>query len=189
MLVEYQEAAMLNRLFAFAAGALCAIALAQFPEFAQQYSQRLGGRLDELRGFVERFDADAARAGLTREQGLAEFAKPGSTFLRDRGADAAFMIRRFEAFDATKTALDTAAPLERLAVFVRTYDREVGRAAFADFRPAVPATIEGAVHAGAGFVIGVALASLIFGVGRRRVGGWLGGGLGGRSRPPAQTGA
>jgi hypothetical protein len=159
---------MVSRVFAIAVGVICGVMLAQFPEFAQQYSQRLGGRLDELRGFVERFDADAARAGLSRAQGLAEFAKPGSTFLSDRGADAAFMIRRFEAFDAAKTALDQAAPFERLVVFVRTYDREVGQAAYADFRPAVPATLEGAVHAGAGFIGGVLLSALVVGLGRRR---------------------
>ncbi|ALK10286.1 DUF2937 family protein [Blastochloris viridis] len=159
---------MVGRLFAIAVGVVCGLALAQFPEFAQQYSQRLGGRLDELRGFVQRFDADAARAGLTRAEGLAEFVRPGSAFLRDRGADAAVMIRRFEAFDAAKTALDTAAPFERLAVFLRTYDREVGQATYADFRPAVPVTAEGAVHAGAGFLGGVLAASLIFGLGRGR---------------------
>ena len=158
---------MVSRVVAIAVGAACALVLAQFPEFAQQYSQRLGGRLDELRGFVERFDADAARAGLTRDQGLAEFDKPGSSFLKDRGADAAVMIHRFEAFDAAKTALDTAAPFERLLVFVRTYDREVGQAAYADFRPAVPATLEGAAHAGAGFLAGVVLSTLAFGLGRR----------------------
>jgi hypothetical protein len=158
---------MVSRVVAIAVGVVCGLGLAQFPEFAQQYSQRLGGRLDELRGFVERFDADAARAGLTREQGLAEFEKPGSSFLKDRGADAAFMIRRFAAFDTAKRALDTAAPFERLLVFVRTYDREVGQAAYADFRPAVPATLEGAVHAGAGFLGGVALSTLAFGLGRR----------------------
>ena len=43
-------------------------AFSQAPEFAQQYRQRLGGALDELTAIVQRFDQDAARAGLDRRR-------------------------------------------------------------------------------------------------------------------------
>ena len=46
------------------AGALAgAVSLSQFPEFSQQYLQRLSGAVDELRGLVLAFDATAGAAG------------------------------------------------------------------------------------------------------------------------------
>lgn len=159
---------MIARIFALLFGALGAGSLSQFPEFAQQYSQRLGGRVDELRSFVQRFDADAARAGLDRTRALAEFDRTGNTFLRDRGADAAVMVRSFERYETAKANLESAAPVERLFVFVRDMERDIAAATAGDYRPAVPVTIEGAVHAGAGFLVGLALAWMIGRPFRRR---------------------
>ena len=159
---------MFGRLFALVLGALSGLTLAQFPEFAQQYEQRLGGRIDELRDFVAGFDHDAARAGLSRAQALAEFTKPDSKFLQYRGEQAAAAIQRFEAMSDAKARLDAAAPFERLLVFTRVADSDIARAALHDFEPAVPASLEGVAHAGVGFVIGALLSTLFVRLSRRR---------------------
>ena len=57
---------MLLRAITMAGGLVGAAGLSQFPEFSQQYVQRLGGAVDELSRFVAEFDADAAAVGMTR---------------------------------------------------------------------------------------------------------------------------
>ena len=51
----------LGRLAVGIAAAAGALTASQLPEFAQQYRQRLGGALEELRQVVADFDADAER--------------------------------------------------------------------------------------------------------------------------------
>jgi hypothetical protein len=70
---------MLSRTLSLAIGLLCAIAAAQLPELAQQYRQRLGGAIDEVRVIVERFDTDAATNQLNREQALTRLAESSVT--------------------------------------------------------------------------------------------------------------
>ncbi|MFX5510351.1 DUF2937 family protein, partial [Acinetobacter baumannii] len=57
----------------------------QLPEFAQQYRQRLGGAVDEIKRVVANFDADAARLSLSRDQGLERLKANGDQFIRQRG--------------------------------------------------------------------------------------------------------
>jgi len=142
--------------------------LSQAPEFAQQYSQRLGGRIDELARFVAQFERDAGRFGLTRAQAVEEFRRPGSPFLKSRGDDAALMIARYERYTAHKAQLDGAGPFARLAVLARDLEPDIGSATLRDFRPAVPVSTEGAVLAAAGFLGGGALAAALARLLRRR---------------------
>jgi hypothetical protein len=65
--------------------------VSQTPEFVQQYSQRLGGALDELHQVVNDFDQDAARSGLVRDDALEEMRSASTRFLRDRAARAFFI--------------------------------------------------------------------------------------------------
>ena len=58
---------LLIRVFA---ALLTGTVFSQSVEFTQQYLQRLGGAVDELEMVVERFDAGAARAGVSRHAAL-----------------------------------------------------------------------------------------------------------------------
>ncbi|GGE53254.1 hypothetical protein GCM10007276_32870 [Agaricicola taiwanensis] len=159
---------MIGKTLAIAMGLVCGALLSQGPEFVQQYSQRLGGRLDELRGFVERFDRDAAAAGLNRLSALAEYQENSSNFVSARGRDAADTILRFERYEAHRNALREAAPFSRLWVFARDADGEIAAATAEDYQPAVPVTLEGLAHAGAGFGIGALITGLFARMLRKR---------------------
>ena len=52
------------RVVSVVVGLMGGAGLAQFPEYAQQYTQRLGGALDELSRVVADFDRSAAATGL-----------------------------------------------------------------------------------------------------------------------------
>ena len=140
------------RVLAILGGVSGAVALSQFPEFSQQYLQRLAGKVDALTAVAVQFDATAAKNGMTREAGLAAMA--GSPVLTDQQADMRATLARQAQLAGNLASLRDASPLVRLAMPQRFGDVETLRATYADFRPAIPATTEGAITAGVGYVGG-----------------------------------
>jgi len=148
------------RIIAFLGGLSGAVGLSQFPEFSQQYLQRLAGSVDELRGFVLDFDKSANNAGLTREDALAEIS--GSAFLNQHQADTAGKIERYEQLNASYVALKEAEPLQRLSQVYRFTDTDLARRTWDDFRPAVPVTLDGFICAAIGFAAVWLVLKLLF---------------------------
>lgn len=143
---------MILRALALAGGLLGGAAASQFPEFSQQYTQRLGGAVDALAEVVADFDASASSAGLTRAAALEQM--QGTDFLDSRRRD---MTRTFERYDSLRAdlgVLESAGPFMRAYHAARMTDGDVARAAMAAFEPAVPITMPGAVFAGTGFLAG-----------------------------------
>ena len=145
---------MLIRTLSLAIGLLGAILAAQLPELVQQYTQRLGGAIDEVAAIVARFDADALSNNLTRDQAMAALSASNDDLVRRRGEDAAINVDRLENLEASRQELDTADPFGRLASFFSTADGDLLAATIEDFRPAVPTTPEGLICAVLGFLFG-----------------------------------
>lgn len=151
----------MRRTLALAGGVLLAIAFSQFPEYAQQYEQRLGGAVDELRIITEKFDADATAAGLTREQAFARYAQTSDTFIAGQGRNAEETFRRYARLSADLTEISTATPMDRLRLLPKFLDAEVGRRALQNFEPGIPVTLEGLGWAGAGLAVGYTAVSAL----------------------------
>jgi hypothetical protein len=147
---------MIVRAITLAAGLAGGAALSQFPEFSQHYVQRLSGAVDALGQVVADFDTSAAAEGLTREAALAQMT--GSAFVSRRQKDMAATFDRHARLSAELDALREAGPFAR-AWHVARLDGEIVRATWADFRPALPLTMPGAVFGAAGFLA----ASLLMG--------------------------
>lgn len=143
---------MFRRATAIVAGLAGAGTMAQFPEYSQQYIQRMGGAVDELRTIVTDFDASATEAGLTRGEALADLS--GSEFRELRSEDMARTISRYERLSASLTLLREERAAGRLALSYGAFDPEIASATYADFRPAIPVTVEGGSFALGGFVAG-----------------------------------
>lgn len=159
----------MKRFIVLLLASLCGIALSQFPEFAQQYRQRVGGAADALSKIVIQFDASAAQAGLNREDALRRYAETSDDFLQERGRDMRSTIKRYEFLTGHFAEITKAQPFERLLVFVKARDMELTQATLESFEPAVPATPEGLIFGGAGVIGGWALLSLLLSpFGRRR---------------------
>lgn len=153
------------RILALAGGIAGAVALSQFPEFSQQYVQRLSGAVDELRTVTIAFDTTARLAGMSREEafeamGEGEF----QARLRD---DMRTRIYRYERLNADYQALAGAAPLQRLARFYRIRDADLVHRTWDDYQPAVPVTSEGLISAGIGYAGGWGLVVLLLGFFKR----------------------
>ena len=143
------------RALTLAGGLAGAAATSQFPEFSQQYTQRLGGAVDALAEVVADFDASAQAAGLTRDQALAEMT--GTTFLDRRRQDMSGTFARHARLSTALAQLEGQGPFMRAYHLPRLADREIAEAAFEVFEPALPLNLAGLIFGGAGFLVGAAL--------------------------------
>lgn len=154
------------RLLGLASAVVLGLALSQFPEFVQQYVQRTGGAVDALEPLVERFDASAAQAGLTRQAALERLAGNPDDLVVGQSKATAEAIERYEALRRSYGELASAGEFERLLVFGTSVDPAIARRTLGDFRPAVPVSLEGLAHAGLGLVLGYGLGALIAAIAR-----------------------
>jgi hypothetical protein len=143
----------LGRLAVGVAATIGALTASQLPEFAQQYRQRLGGALDEMRRVVEDFDAGAARSQLTRAEALDRYRAADEPFLREQGSSVAASIDRYETLAEQRARLESAPPLMRPVVVLRNPDARIIRGAWQDYEPAFPTTPAGLVWAALGFFL------------------------------------
>ncbi|SHO62997.1 Protein of unknown function [Pseudoxanthobacter soli DSM 19599] len=142
-----------RRTGAIAVAGAVGIVFSQAPEFGQQYRQRLGGALAELKTVVADFDADAKRNDLDRKQALDQMRISSDLFIQDRAASMERTIHRYDDLSAQDQAYRTSGPFGRVAAIATHYDPALVDGTLDDFEPAVPVTIEGFVAAGAGFFL------------------------------------
>ena len=147
----------MRRTLGIIGGIVLALVLSQFPEYAQQYTQRLGGAVDELRVITQEFEAAATGAGLTREAALERYAAVGDPFVEGRGRSMAATIARYESLSRALAEIRGATGWDRFVSLPRYLDSDVGARTLEDFQPAVPVTIEGFAYALAGFAVGYLL--------------------------------
>ncbi len=138
-----------------------AVLFSQFPEFMQQYLQRLEGHLDEARLAVDRFRDAAAQSGMSLDQLVAGAARNPDPSMGKLGAVVQAAVARVEELRASDTALRGASVATRPFVFLAHMDKGIARATLAIYRPAVPTTAEGLVYAGLGLVIALGLYHLL----------------------------
>src|SRR3569623_645123 len=152
----------MRRSLGLVGGLALGVALSQFPEYAQQYTQRLGGAVDELRIVTTDFDAAAAGAGLTRQQARDRYAHSPDTFLAGRGTSMSATFTRYAQLTTALQEVRGADAWRRFRLLPVYLDSDVGERTLDDFKPAVPVTAEGFVYAGVGLVIGYILVSVFY---------------------------
>ena len=140
------------KILSLAGGMAGAVGLSQYPEFSQQYLQRLAGQVDALTVVAVDFDASALASGLGREEALQQMT--GTAFLSDRQADMRRTFARHARLSEDLAAMRAATPMQRLTMPQRLGDADTFAATWADFAPAVPTSSAGIVAAGAGFALG-----------------------------------
>ena len=78
----------------------CAV-FSQAPEFAQQYRQRIGGAVDELKTVVTDFDKDAAGSEMSRGEALSALLDSAEKFTHERGLSMGRNVERFSQLEKT----------------------------------------------------------------------------------------
>ncbi len=136
------------------AGLTLAGGLSQFPEFSQQYTQRVGGAYVELRAVADGFRNDAAASGKTVDQAVDEYFAADSQFFHDRGAAIQSILTREGYLKQHYDALIQGSGFDQLIEFATERDIELARDTLGIYKPALPLTLVGAAHAGLGFLVG-----------------------------------
>lgn len=153
---------MILRALTLMGGLAGAGAASQFPEFSQQYTQRLGGAVDALAVIVQDFDASAQASGLTRQQALEQM--QGTDFLTLRRADMERTFTRHARLSADLDALQSAGPFMRAYHAARLNDPDIAARAWEAYQPAIPTNFAGAVFGGTGFLAGVIVLSTLLAI-------------------------
>ena len=151
---------MIVRAITLAGGLAVGAGTSQFPEFSQQYAQRLGGAVDALSEVVADFDTSAAVEGLSRSEALEQMI--GADFIERRRADMERTFDRHAVLTEDLRLLAEAGPFMRAYHAARFADGDVASAALDVFEPAVPLNLTSAIFAGFGFFVGlIAISSLM----------------------------
>ncbi len=162
---------MLVKTIALALGLTGAAGMSQFPEFSQQYKQRLGGAVNELSHVVASFDKDAKNEGLTRQDALVQMAAAGG-FSARRADSMATIFERHAQLSNDMTALQGAGPFSRVRLIGNMADKDLRGQVWEEFKPALPLTFEGLIFALTGFFGGywvvATIAMILSSIGMRR---------------------
>ena len=151
---------MIVRAITLAGGLAVGAGTSQFPEFSQQYAQRLGGAVYALSEVVADFDTSAAVEGLSRSEALEQMI--GADFIERRRADMERTFDRHAVLNEDLRLLAEAGPFMRAYHAARFADGDVASAAWDVFEPAVPLNLTSAIFAGFGFFVGlIAMSSLM----------------------------
>ncbi len=137
------------RLLALISGLFGAGTLSQFPEFSQQYYQRLSGAVDELRPIALSVDLTARAQGLTRSEALDQL--QGNDTADTVRESLATSVKRYDKLSAAEARIAEATPLERLAQPWNFSDSDIFERTWDSYQPALPLTRVGLISAGIGF--------------------------------------
>lgn len=142
---------LLDRIFS----ALGAIALSQIPQLISQYYDVLTGALSEANTNVQVFRNKAGEVGMDLRAFINEHLSSSSPVFQKSGEGMQLAVDRYESYQAAHTALGDASVWERPFLFFRHLDTNLFAAL--EFRPGLPLTVEGAVYALVGIVLGLGL--------------------------------
>jgi len=148
------------RALALAGGIAACAGFSQFPEYSQQYFQRLSGAVEELSVIVDDFDRDAVALGLDRGAALEQL-ELGSAMGEARALSMTRVFKRHERLSNDLYQLRGRTSLERAFTPWRFTEPKLAQETLADFRPAVPLTFEGIGFAAMGLAVGYSLVSFL----------------------------
>ena len=124
----------------------------QGPEFSQQYRQRLGGGIDELRQVVGRFDADARAHGETRRCAIARLRANPDDSRAGKAPRWRVICDRLAQARSAPAADDRCGPVRARCIDGSRRRRGHHERRLRRFEPAVPVTQEGCSATAFGFV-------------------------------------
>jgi hypothetical protein len=150
-----------TRRLAVAVALIAGVIGSQGPEFAEQYRQRMGGALDELKRIVVQFDAAAAREGLTPPQAAGRLEQNAEPLAREQGQDMVQTIARADRFEEELEEMQSAGPLMRIYVMAKDFDLEIAGHTLDNYEPAAPLSLEAVVAAGLAAIWGWAATHLV----------------------------
>lgn len=160
---------MASRTLPMALGLIGAIALSQFPEFVQQYTQRVGGAYEEVAATATQFRTNTEISGQTTEEALRAL-ENGGGLVASQAAQMRATLARESSLSQLYDGLQQTDGYNQLWAFLRYPQPDLTVQTAEVFRPAVPLTFDGGAYAALGFLGGyffLRFPQMLF-IGRRR---------------------
>ena len=145
---------MIQRTAVLAGAIAGGLAGSQAPEFAAQYNQNLAGRIGELESLVLEWDANAERAGYTRDEALRRDEASEDQLTRDNAATRRLRYDRYELLVRQRDQFQEWPRLAHPLILLGGYDAEAMESAWDNYHPALPGTLVAMGWLGAGLLIG-----------------------------------
>lgn len=161
---------MSGRTIPLAFGLIGALALSQFPEFVQQYTQRVGGAYEELAAEAGQFRTNAELGGQTTEEALSTL-EHGGGVVAEQAASVRHLLAREADLGALYSGLQDEEGFNKIYAFLRYPQPELIRQTAEIYRPAAPLSFDGAAYAALGFLtfyLSLRLPQILLFRGRRR---------------------
>ena len=143
-------AELMDRVFVVAG----ALVFSQAPVFFQQYTQRLGGHVSELRRQVSLLQSNAALSGKSLAEYVQKFVGSQDPDFSLQGNAMEQMLSRYTELRQAYEALLQAPPLSKPLVFLKDLQPDVAQLTLSDFSFGLQFTPEALAYALAGIVFG-----------------------------------
>ena len=144
----------MKSLFTITTTLLLGALLSQFPEFYQQYLQRVGGQLDGIRLQISDLDHRAASVQSDRFQYIRRLLENGDPIVQNEGHNLARLLGRQIKLQRTFDDLNGSDPIWRSVRFAQHFNNDIAIPTLYSFRPAMPFTVEGAYYLSLGAFLG-----------------------------------
>ena len=131
-----------------------ALLFMQFPLFAQQYSQRLSGHLEELRYQVGLMNGIAVQSGKTLQEFILKFAHNSDIDVGRQGELMEMMVTRLGNLNQALYSLNHSTVFTKPFTFIYYSDWEIFKSTMASYKLGIPISIEGLVYGMIGIFVG-----------------------------------
>ncbi len=135
-----------------------ALIFSQAPQFIQQYTQRLGGHIAELKSQVEMIRQTAAFSGKNIEQYIHRFTSSPETDLEQQGLFLQRIVDRLATLSSAMHELQDAASLAKPFVLLGHFQLDVAQGTLQAFQPGLSLNAEGICYA----LMGIVIAHLLY---------------------------
>jgi hypothetical protein len=130
---------------AFVMSLVVGFVLSQAPELAQQYRRHLGAAIDELQRVIQ-------QSGYDRTAALQPMAGNTEQRVRDQASWMGEVVARHSRLRAQENAFRDGGAFVRISAFILNFDQPLVQRTVLAYQPALPATVEGLLLAGGGFL-------------------------------------
>ena len=141
---------LIDRIFVVAG----AVLFSQAPHFYQQYLQRLGGHVEELKLQTAALQQAAAKSGKTFGEVIQKFLSNTDLDFAAQGEVLQSMFTRYSDLNHAYSSLANATVFTRPFVFLKYFQFDIAKMTLADFTFGLTLTVEAGVYALAGMMFG-----------------------------------
>ena len=141
------------------AGLLLALAALQFPVYYVAYANVVAGAQAEAQARYEELLTEAARLGLTVDDFVRRHEDNGDDVFRASGRIHRTTLERQQRYGVMRAALEQAVSWHKPLALARHWDRELAQSV--RFQPGLPLTVEAAVYAFCGLMLGWLMGALL----------------------------